>query len=122
MAEISVAAQMDKITRELEKDVKDVTKKAIMKVARQTAQQLKSTSPRKTGEYASGWATKQIDGNGSRAVYNKNSPSLTHLLENGHVIRNKKGTYGRVNGKPHIKPAEEWASNELPNEIMRTLK
>lgn len=32
---------------------------------------------------------------------------LTHLLENGHVIRNKYGTYGRTKARPHWEVAEK---------------
>jgi hypothetical protein len=54
-------------------------------------------------------------------VYNRTMPGLTHLLENGHVIRNKKGDYGRTSGKKHIKPVEEWAVDELPRRIMEDI-
>jgi hypothetical protein len=38
---------------------------------------------------------------------------LTHLLENGHIVRNQYGTYGRVNGDGHIKDAEQNAVEEV---------
>jgi len=55
-------------------------------------------------------------------VHNTKHYQLTHLLENGHVVRNKKGTYGRAPAIKHIAPVEEWANNELPNEIERSLR
>ena len=54
-------------------------------------------------------------------VHNRTDYQLTHLLENGHVIRNKKGEYGRTRPIKHIAPVAEWAENELPNEIERGL-
>ena len=55
-------------------------------------------------------------------VYNKKMPGLTHLLENGHVIRNKKGTYGRVAARKHIAPVAAWAEGDLVQRIERKLK
>ena len=58
---------------------------------------------------------------GSIVVHNTNHFQLTHLLENGHVVINLYGTYGRTNGKKHIKPVEEWANNEIVSRITREL-
>ena len=55
-------------------------------------------------------------------VHNKTDYQLTHLLENGHVIRNKKGDWGRTRPIKHIAPVEQWANSELPEEIERALK
>ena len=107
------------------KDVKTATDKSIDKVTKESVQKLKSTSPRKTGDYAKGWTKKKVKGrNGidEVTVHNKTDYQLTHLLENGHVVRNAKGTYGRTNGIKHIKPVEEWAVSELPLEIERELE
>ena len=46
----------------------------------------------------------------------------THLLENGHMIVNGKGTYGRAPAIKHIAPVEQWANSELPEEIKRELE
>ena len=37
-------------------------------------------------------------------VWNATNWQLTHLLENGHVIVNKKNGVGWASAKPHIKP------------------
>jgi len=116
----SVAVQMKDILDELDNDVKDSAKKEIQAVAKECVQKLRSTSPKKTGSYAKGWAVKRLDDMTS-TVYNRTDYQLTHLLENGHVIKNKKGTYGRVPGTKHIKPVEDWASEELPRRIMSDL-
>ena len=116
----SISIQMAEILNEIETDVKDSTRKNIDAVSREAVQKLKNTSPRKTGSYASGWGKKK-QGEIDVVVYNRTDASLTHLLENGHVIKNKKGTYGRTHGIKHIKPVEEWASDELPRRILEDI-
>ena len=112
----SITVQMEAILQAYSKEVEDAYEKGAQLTAKESAQKLKASSPKKSGEYASGWAVKKMDSK-TYVVHNKTAPGLTHLLENGHVIKNKKGTYGRVSGKKHIKPVEEWAINELQRKI-----
>lgn len=116
----SVSIQMEDLLESIEKDVQEALKKDIQSVAKESARKLKNTSPRKTGDYAKGWTVKKL-GESDFVVHNKTDYQLTHLLENGHVIKNKKGTYGRTNGIKHIAPVEEWAADELPRRIMEDL-
>ena len=116
----SITAQMKELLDEINEDVKNAAKKNIQTVSRESAQKLRNTSPRRTGSYASGWAVKR-QGDMDVVVHNRTDYQLTHLLENGHVIRNKKGTYGRTPGKKHIAPVEEWAIDELPRRIMEDI-
>ncbi len=116
----SVAAQMKELLDEINKDVEDSAKKNMSTVAKESAQKLKNTSPRRSGSYAKGWSVKK-QGDMDVVVHNRTDYQLTHLLENGHVIRNKKGTYGRTNGIKHIAPVEEWAVDELPRRIMEDI-
>lgn len=55
-------------------------------------------------------------------VHNKTDPGLTHLLEFGHVIKNKYGSYGRTTPRPHIKPAEENAAKAFTDAVTRKLE
>ena len=116
----SVTAQMKDLLDEVNKEVKDATKHGIDTVSKESVQKLKNTSPRKTGSYSKGWAVKR-EGEMDVIIHNRTDYQLTHLLENGHVIRNKKGTYGRTNGIKHIAPVEEWAVDELPRRIMEDI-
>ena len=112
--------QMKEVLDEINLDVKRSAKTNIQLVSRDSAQKLRNTSPKKTGSYAKGWTTKKL-GDMDVVVHNKTDYQLTHLLENGHVIRNKKGTYGRTRGIKHIQPVEEWANDELPRRIMEDI-
>lgn len=116
----SVSIQMQKILDEYDDKVNRVLENAANTAADESAQKLQNTSPRKSGEYASGW-TVEKKGKGDTIVYNKEGWK-TMLLENGHVIRNKKGTYGRTRGIKHIKPVETWANKEFQQKIERGLK
>lgn len=116
----SVTAQMQELLEEVNKEVERSAKTNIQTVAKEAAQKLSNTSPKQTGEYAQGWGVKRM-GELDVVTYNKTMPGLTHLLENGHVIRNKKGTYGRAPAHKHIKPVEEWAVDELPRRIIEDI-
>jgi len=121
----SVAVQMKEVLDEYSKDVKDATNNAINKTSKEAVQKLRNTSPKGTGKYAKGWKVKKErgrDGIETVTVHNKTDYQLTHLLENGHVVRNAKGTYGRTSGVKNIAPVEEWAASELPLEIERELE
>ena len=117
----SVEIQMKKLLDQVDKEVQKAMDVGMKQVAKEAVSKLKSSSPRKTGKYARGWTTKQIDKNGI-VIHNSKHYQLTHLLENGHVIRNKKGTYGRTSGIKHIQPVEQWASEELPRRIMEKIE
>lgn len=116
----SVTAQMKELMDQVDKDVKNSAKRNIDRVSKESVQKLKNTSPVKTGSYAKGWGTKKV-GDMDVIVHNRTDYQLTHLLENGHVIRNKKGTYGRTHGIKHIAPVEEWAVDELPRRIIEDI-
>lgn len=99
-------------------------KMAVTETAKQTAAELRETSPEgATGEYAKHWAYKRdasLSGRykQSMVVYSKKPEyRITHLLENGHAKRNG----GRVEGEPHIKPAEEHAKEILTERLEREL-
>lgn len=121
----NIEIQMGEILDSYSKEVRRACNNAEDKIAKEAVQKLKNTSPKKTGEYAKGWAVKRTKGkNGivDVTVYNKKKPQITHLLENGHRVENAKGEYGRFNGIKHIQPVADWASSELPLEIEKELE
>lgn len=122
----SVSVQVEKILDEYKDKVQDVTNESISKTSKEAVQKLRNTSPKRPngGSYAKGWTVKKETklGINSAIVHNRTDYQLTHLLENGHIIKNKKGEYGRTNGIKHIAPVEEWAQSELPAEIERKLR
>lgn len=117
------SVQMNNILNEYDKEVQETVNSSIDTISRETVQRLKNNSPKRTGVYARGW-TRRKDSGGrvvSYIVYNSTKPQITHLLENGHLVRNKFGTYGRTNGNGKIREAEQWANMELESLIERKL-
>ncbi len=98
-------------------DVSEAVDEAARETAKAIAADLRETSPKDTGEYAKGWTARK-EGPGRYVVYNKKKPQLTHLLEHGHA----KSSGGRVEGRPHIKPAEERHVPQLERKIVQILE
>lgn len=111
----SLLKQLNDTLNDYVDEVDEIANDEMKKATQGAAKDLRSTSPKRTGRYASSWTVKSeklAGGAMSYTVYNKRG-SLTHLLENGHVIRNKKGEYGRAPAHPHIKAAEDRAVQKL---------
>ena len=119
MAGIKIADLADAVSRELasyDQDVADGLKTEVQQVAKDMVTELKQTSPRNTGDYAKGWKSRveyESPEDIRVRVYNSKKPQLTHLLENGHAKQNG----GRVNGTPHIGPAEQKAEKSLESKV-----
>ena len=121
---MDLTSQIASIFDEYNRDMKRKVNNSVDVVGKESVSRLKSTSPKKSGDYARGWRLKRTHGrNGINdvVIHNATDWHLTHLLENGHVIRNKKGTYGRTNGIKHIAPVEEYFNSEVVAEIEREL-
>ena len=117
----SIERQMAALLDEYEKLADDVVEKSSKKAARDAAQKLRNVSPKRPGggEYASSWSFRKY-GKGY-VTYNKKHYQLTHLLENGHVIRNKYGEYGRAPAHVHIAPVEAEYIQEYIANVRREL-
>lgn len=98
-------------------DVSEAIDQAARDTAKALAKDLRETSPKDTGEYAKGW-THRKEAPGSYRVYNKKKPQLTHLLEHGHA----KAGGGRVEGIPHIKPAQDRYVPEFEKKVQQILE
>lgn len=102
-------------------EVAEGIRKEIKEVAKETVATLKTTSPRDTGEYARGWSYRvefESREDIRMRIYNRTKPQLTHLLEYGHAKTNG----GRVEGKPHIRPAEQEAEKKLEGAVKVVVK
>lgn len=111
-----LADEVNDILLSYTQEVTDGTKNAVQLVAKNTVKRLTATSPKRTGAYAKNW-TATVDADDKHnivvIVHNKKYYRLTHVLENGHA----KVGGGRVNGHPHIRPAETEAAKDLEEQI-----
>lgn len=121
---IGIEKLADAIVGELEAYNQEVTEQikiAAKEVAEDCATDTKAKAPKGTGKYRRGWKTKvafESEDDIRVIVYNKTAPQLTHLLEFGHAKVNG----GRVEGKPHIAPAEQKAAKAMLNKAKVAVK
>lgn len=110
--------------QEYTEDVKKEVEKGFREIGSQAKSEVKEASPSDTGAYKKGWIvsiTKDGKGTIDVIVHNKKY-RITHLLENGHLIKN--GT-GRVYEKtvppiPHIADVQKHAE-EMAEELLKNL-
>lgn len=98
----------------------ETVKNAVKKAGNTVKKEVSANAPQKSGKYKKSFTvTKQKETAESLTVvvHSKNRYQLTHLLEKGHAKRGG----GRVEGIPHIGPAEEKGIRQLTEEIERGL-
>lgn len=98
----------------------ETVKNAVKKAGNTVKKEATANAPKKSGKYKKSFTvTKQKETAASLTVvvHSKNRYQLTHLLEKGHAKRGG----GRVEGIPHIGPAEEKGIRQLTGEIERGL-
>ena len=114
----SVYVALDRLLSEVSQEENEILFKCMSKAMKKCKADVKAKSPGH-GEYKKGWSirtTRQKYGF-QGVIYNKTKPQLTHLLENSHVIRNKRGEYGQTSPGHgqivHIAPARDIAEEYL---------
>ena len=125
MGNIKIDQLAAEIAKELSKFSQEVVEKVNIsseKIGKEAVKQLRQTSPKKTGKYAKSWtmSTEKEIGQPHKRIIHAKAPHyrLTHLLEHGHA----KVGGGRVEGKPHIRPAEEMVIQEFVREVEEAIE
>ena len=125
MANINVdqlAAEIAKGLAEYSQDVVEKVNVSSDKVGKAAVKRLKQTSPKRYGKYAKSWTMKTEPevGQPHKRIVHVKAPHyrLAHLLEYGHA----KVGGGRVEGRPHIGPAEEEVIREFSREVEEAIK
>ncbi len=129
MAKINIdqlAAEIAKGLADYSQDVVEKVNVSSEKVGKAAVKQLKKTSPRRPppvgGKYAKSWTmkTEKAIGQPDLRIIHVKAPHyrLAHLLEYGHA----KVGGGRVEGRPHIRPAEEEVIREFTREVEEAIK
>lgn len=124
MTKVSIdqlAAEIAKGLAEYSQEVVEKVNLSSEKVGKSAVKRLKETSPKDKGKYAKSWRVKtdpQVGQPNTLTIHNKDHYYLTHLLEHGHA----KVGGGRVEGIPHIRPAEEMVIEQFTREIEEAIK
>ena len=95
-------------------------KKAVRKTATAVKNEISANAPKKSGRYRKSWTARKTRENShtlEMTVHSKDRYQIAHLLEHGHAKRNG----GRVEGIPHITPAEEHGEEMLESLIEEAL-
>ena len=98
----------------------DTMKAAVKDAGKEVKKDIQAGAPVRTGKYKKSWTIKKVAENSNSitvVVHSKDRYQIAHLLEHGHAKRGG----GRVNGTPHIAPAEENGVQSLKEKIERGL-
>lgn len=108
------------ILDEYSSDIQEAITESAIKVAKQGANELKTSSPKRTGKYKKGWRVKTTKGQGfvSCVIHNATDYQLTHLLEKPHLKRNG----GLTTPKVHIAPVEEKSNKQYEQEVIKIIE
>ncbi len=102
-------------------DIGEAVEETSNQIGKEAKEELKQTSPKKTGRYSKGWTVKKDRKNKSYytvKVWNRTDYQLTHLLEFGHATRNG----GRTKAIPHIRPVEEKYKEKFERQIKEKIR
>lgn len=118
MVNVSIDQLADAIAdavKEYTEDVSEAIEKRVESVADEVLNDILSNAPRRNGQYVKGFkkTDASVQGRKRFVVWNKKHYMLVHLLEFGHAKRGG----GRVQGKPHMRPAYERRAANLTGEI-----
>lgn len=83
-----------------------------------TANEIRKNSPKKRSKYSKGWTSEYDTGKKEATVFNESAPTLTHLLENGHLTKSFKNKT-RIKPQPHIRPAMEKMGKEFIEDMKK---
>lgn len=116
----AIIKELNRYTEEVEKAVSQ----AVIDVGKQSANELRNVrqvdESNVWNKYPLGWKSTNTRSRRKQeaTVHNVNHYQLTHLLENGHVIKNGTGrTYGNTRKFPHIITVEKKSVEELEKRI-----
>lgn len=103
------------ILKEYSKDIQNAISEEAIRIGKDGANELKHTSPKRSGKYARSWTTdveKTFEGI-TVTIHNKKAYQLTHLLEHSHLLRNG------LKSKPitHIYPVEQKSIKEFETKV-----
>ena len=139
--------EINRILRDYSKDIGEGLKEDIVSVTKAAVKMVKGGAPvGRTGRYRKSWGSKSVEDtahSSAKVIHSRGRAWLAHLLENprrarhpawgsnrvprgggrpftrGHALRGggRIGAGNMIPGTPHIRPAEQWAINEIERRI-----
>ena len=126
IGKIDLEKVIGEMLQEYGDEIADAVSEQVDKVAKDTRDQLESTSPRLSGDYARNWVVDYVntDRLSKNAVIHVEAPDyrLTHLLEFGHALKRGGREIGHVDAKPHIAEAEKKAIEEFEQAVKEAIE
>lgn len=126
---IDLSATVEELLAEYGEAVFEVVSESVEEVTKEATEKLQEVNHwanEGSGDYAGSWTNEEVPVGRlgkEMVVFNSDHYRLTHLLENGHVIRNgTKRSYGRTGKYPHIAPVNDWAVEELQKVVRQKVK
>ena len=123
---VNLASEINDILRDFIKEENRKIETIMPEVAKDAQRTVKSLSPG-DGPYRNGWRIKYpnryLKSYGFQ-IWNPKHYQLTHLLENGHLIKNQFGGpfgQGRTRAIPHISKAQEEADRLILKRLREML-
>lgn len=101
-------------------EVKEKVETAKNETAKQIKGDIEKDSPEKRPSYKKGWRIKRTSKR--LIVHNKTDYQLTHLLEYGHILKNKGRNVGETGTHPHIRPAEQRGVKDYLSKIRKAVQ
>lgn len=125
--DVDLQAEIKKLLNDYGDEVTLLMNEELDQLAKEAKKKITSNSRKavKGSRYYRGWAIDKTDTAKlfkSYTLFNKNQPSLTHLLEFGHDVVRKGRKVGRAGPHPHIAPVNDWIVSELPKRIKRLIE
>lgn len=118
---------IDSILKEYSDDIVRQMPDVVKEVTQDTVKDLKKRASTLVGgkKYKKSFKSRLTTGYSGKTIYTVYSTEyrVAHLLENGHVIKNKTGRiYGRTSARPHWGPAEEQAIKNLEKKLSKKIQ
>lgn len=113
-------AQLTGLMQQYSEDVQQGIESAVTAIGKEAVTRLRDASPERTGKYRRGWrvTVRETAGVVEATVSNRRY-QLTHLLENGHRTKNRRGF---VAAQPHIADVQAWAEQEAVKRIAEVMQ
>ena len=121
MTKYNQLIDIKEILNEYSNDIQEGITDAAIQIAESGKNELKATSPKRTGSYRKGWRVDKRSGKGfvHTTIYNATNWQLTHLLEKPHL---KRDGVNYTTPIVHIAPVEKKCIAEFQKDVEQIIK